>query len=144
MPYSNQLLYLQDLLKAGGVSMYLIALCSLAGLFIILERLFYYYRARVNVSDLLRGLYNVLKQNNVVEAISICDDTPGPVARVLRAALLHCNDGETALRRAVQEAGLAEVPRLEKRLKAFYPLCLAYLGRLSSQTKSSALSAFLL
>ncbi len=117
MPYSSQLLYIQNLLRAGGLVMYIIAACSLIGLFIILERLFFYYRSRVNVTDLLRGLYNVLRQNNVVEAISICDDTPGPVARVLRAALLRCNDGEAALRRAVREASLAEVPRLEKRLK---------------------------
>ncbi len=109
--------YLEVLLHAGGIVMFFIVLCSVVALFIIVERLLQFHRARINVPEFLHGLMNVLKRNNVVEAIAICDETPGPVAHVLRAAILRCDQDEASLREAVEEAGLAEVPRLEKNMK---------------------------
>jgi biopolymer transport protein ExbB len=58
----------------------------------------------------------VLKRNNVVEALSICEATPGPVARLVRTAILSREHGRERVREALEEAGLAEVPRLEERL----------------------------
>jgi len=58
----------------------------------------------------------VLKRDNVVEAISICDATPGPVARIVKTAILNRDKGRERVREAVEEAGLTEVPRLEERL----------------------------
>ena len=109
--------YVQHLLNAGGAVMVLILICSIIGLFIIIERLLHLHRAQINVPEFLHGLTNVLKRNNVVEALAICDETPGPVAHVLRAAILRCDQDEASLRHAVEEASLSEVPRLEKNLK---------------------------
>lgn len=99
------------------VVLVLIFMCSLVGLFIIIERLLHLHRARINVPEFLRGLTNILKRGRVEEAVAICDETPGPVAHVLRAAILRCDQDEPALRQAVQEVSLAEVPRLEKNVK---------------------------
>ena len=52
----------------------------------------------------------------MVEAISICDATPGPVARLVKAAILNRELGRERVREAVEEAGLIEVPRLEEKL----------------------------
>ncbi len=49
--------------------------------------------------------------------MAICDDTPGPVARILRAAVLNCDKDEHEIKQATQEARLEEVPRLERHLK---------------------------
>lgn len=111
---------IQDLLNAagpGGTIILFIMICSVLALFIVIERLLHLHRAQINVPEFLRGLTNVLKRNNVVEAIAICDETPGPVAHVLRAAILRCDQDESSLRHAVEEASLSEVPRLEKNLK---------------------------
>jgi biopolymer transport protein ExbB len=51
-----------------------------------------------------------------VEAISICDATPGPVARLVKVAILNRDYGRERVREALEEAGLAEVPRLEEKL----------------------------
>lgn len=110
-------MFIQELIEASPVVMPLILACSILSLFIIAERLLHFHRARIDVPEFLRGLKNVLKRNNVVEAIAICEETPGPVAHVLRAAVLQCGKDEAALRQAVAEASLAEVPRLEKNLK---------------------------
>jgi biopolymer transport protein ExbB len=58
----------------------------------------------------------VLKRDNVVEAISICDATPGPVARLVKTAILNRDKGRERIREAVEETGLTEVPQLEERL----------------------------
>jgi biopolymer transport protein ExbB len=58
----------------------------------------------------------VLKRDNVVEALSICDATPGPVARLVKTAILNRAHGRERVREALEEAGLSEVPRLEEKL----------------------------
>jgi len=108
---------LAELLKNGNPVIWLILLASITAVFIILERLLYYHRAQIDVAEFLHGIFNVLKRNNVVEAVAICDETPGPVAHVLRAAILRCDEDESGLRAAIEEVSLIEVPRLEKRLK---------------------------
>jgi len=110
--------YFLEIMNTGGVVMWLIFLCSLGAAVIILERLLSYHRAQIDVPEFLAGLFNVLRRNNVIEAVSICDDTPGPVAHVMRAMILRADREESALRHALEEASLAEIPRLEKRLKA--------------------------
>jgi biopolymer transport protein ExbB len=51
-----------------------------------------------------------------VEALTVCEETPGPVAAVVKAALLKAGSDEVSLRYAVQEAALIELPVLERRL----------------------------
>ncbi|HTL72771.1 MAG TPA: MotA/TolQ/ExbB proton channel family protein, partial [bacterium] len=58
----------------------------------------------------------VIKRGNVVEAIAICDATAGPVARLVKAAILNRELGRERVREAVEETGLVEVPQLEERL----------------------------
>jgi biopolymer transport protein ExbB len=48
--------------------------------------------------------------------VSICDATPGPVARMVKVAILNREGGREGMREALEEAGLVEVPRLEEKL----------------------------
>jgi len=111
------MLYLQNILNQGGEIMYLIFACGVIALFIVLGRLFHLHRAQIDVHEFISGLYNVLRQQSAVEAVHICDETPGPVAHVVRAAILHADRDEAAIRQAVEEAALIEVPRLERFMK---------------------------
>lgn len=66
--------------------------------------------------EFLNGVRNVLRRENLVEAISICDATPGPVARLVKVAILNREKGREGVREALEEAGLIEVPPLEEKL----------------------------
>lgn len=114
--------FLQTLMENGGPVMWLIAACSMAAVFIVLERMLSYHRSQIDVPEFLQGLFNVLRKDNVTEAVALCDDTPGPVARVLRAMILRADRDEAALRHAVEESCLSELPKLERRLKALATL----------------------
>lgn len=83
---------------------------------VIVDRYLVYHRDRINVTGFLAGVRNVLKRDNVVEALSICDATPGPVARLVKAAILARDGGRERVEEAIDEVGLVEVPRLEARL----------------------------
>jgi biopolymer transport protein ExbB len=53
-----------------------------------------------------------------VEALTVCEETPGPVAAVVKAALLHADDDPDKMRFYVQEAAIVELPALERRVNA--------------------------
>jgi biopolymer transport protein ExbB len=107
---------LPELLKHGGPMMYLLVVVSAVAVSVFIERLLHYHRAQINSAEFLAGVRNVLKRENVVEAISICDATPGPVARLVKIAVLNREAGREGVREALEEAGLLEVPRLEEKL----------------------------
>lgn len=104
------------LLSNGGPVMWLLVLASAAAVAVFLERVLHFHRAQINSAEFLNGVRTVLKRENVVEAVSICDATPGPVSHLVKTAILNRDQGRERLREALEEAGLAEVPRLEQRL----------------------------
>ncbi len=89
---------------------------SATAVVVFIERVLHYHRAQINSMEFLNGVRNVLKRDNVVEALSICDATPGPVARLVRTAILNRERGRDGVREALEEAGLVEVPPLEDKL----------------------------
>jgi biopolymer transport protein ExbB len=103
-------------LADGGPMIWLILITGAVGLAVFFERVLHCHRAQINSAEFLNGVRNVLKRDNVVEAISICDATPGPVARLVKTAILNRDKDRERLRETVEEAGLVEVPLLEERL----------------------------
>lgn len=103
-------------LTNGGPVLWLILVASAVALAVFIERLLHLHRAQINSAEFLNGVRNVLKRDNVVEAISICDATPGPVARLVKIAILNRDRGRDRVREVLAEAGLVEVPRLEDKL----------------------------
>ncbi len=96
--------------------LWLILLCSAVSVAVFIERVLHCHRSQINSTEFLNGVRTVLKRNNVVEALSICDATHGPVARLVKTAILNRDHGRERVREALEEAGLAEVPQLERRL----------------------------
>ncbi len=107
---------LPTLLANGGPMFWVIVFTGAVGMVVFTERFLHYHRAQINSTEFLNGVRTVLKRDNVVEAISICDATPGPVARLVKTAILSRDHGRDRVREALEEAGLAEVPQLEHKL----------------------------
>ena len=107
---------LRILLENGGLMAWLLLGLSAVVIVVFIERLLHYHRAQINSGEFLNGVRNVLKRDNVVEALSICDATPGPVARLVKTAILNRDRGRDGVRDALEESGLLEVPRLEDKL----------------------------
>ena len=89
---------------------------ALLGLMLFIERSLYLHRGQIRAKAFVDGIKNTLAKRRLVEALTLCEETPGPVAAVVKAALLHANDSADQMRFHVQEAGIVELPALERRL----------------------------
>src|SRR6266403_3353657 len=107
---------LPSLLVKGGPMLWLLLLTSAVAVAVFIERVLHCHRAQINSAEFLNGIRTVLKRDNVVEALSICDATPGPVARLVKTAILNRDHGRERVRESLEEAGLAGGPRLEEKL----------------------------
>src|SRR5450759_3022535 len=105
-----------NLLANGGTMLWVILFAGAVAIVVFIERFLHCHRAQINSTEFLNGVRNVLRRNNVVEAIAICDATHGPVARLVKTAILNRDNGRERIREAIEEAGLVEGPRLEEKL----------------------------
>jgi biopolymer transport protein ExbB len=105
-----------ELMVKGGWIMWPMLVCSMAAAILFLERVFHLHRAQIKQDDFLNGIYTIVNRGNTAEAVSICDQTPGPVAHIVRTGLLHADEPRDALKQTITKAGLGEIPRLEKNL----------------------------
>ena len=96
--------------------MWLLLLVSVITVGVFVERLTYLRRATISVEDFLRGLSTLIRRGSLSEAQTECKSTPGPVARVVHAAILRHDLPRSDLKEIVQEAGQMEVPRMESYL----------------------------
>ena len=109
-------------INSGGAVMWLILAGGFIALTVFLERFFHLHRAQIKIDDFLNGITTNLMHGNDLEAISICDQTPGPAAHLVRTALLHRSDSKDELVKAVQQAGIREIPRLERHMNLLITL----------------------
>lgn len=105
-----------ELIQKGGPVMYPIILCSVLALAIIIERLYYLYKARIDTKDFMNNIEITIKRNRIADAIKICDKTPGPISRIVKAGILKHDRIRQEIRESIEDAGHQEVPRLEKHL----------------------------
>ena len=100
----------------GGPMMWVLLAMGLAGTLIFIERLLYLHRGQIRSTAFVGGIKNILAKRRLMEALTVCEETPGPVAAVVKSALLHADCAAQAMRLSVQEAALIEIPVLERRL----------------------------
>ncbi|MBU1887583.1 MAG: MotA/TolQ/ExbB proton channel family protein [Candidatus Omnitrophica bacterium] len=105
-----------ELIQKGGPVMYPIVLCSVLALAIVIERFYHLYKARIDTKDFMNNIEITVKRNRIAEAIKICDKTPGPVSRIVKAGILKHDRVRQEIRESIEDAGHQEVPRLEKHL----------------------------
>ncbi len=106
------------LVEQGGPLVWVLLGLAFVGSVCVVERLFFFHRARINVGNLLVGLSHHIRRRAFAEALHEAARAPGPVGRVAHAALLRYYLNRRDLRDVVQEAGQLEVPRIEKNIRA--------------------------
>src|SRR5882672_6872677 len=104
------------LLAKGGPMMWVLLALGVLVVMLFIERLLYLHRGQIRAKAFIDGIKNTLAKRRLVEALTLCEETPGPVAAVVKAALLHADDPADAMRFHVQEAAVVELPALERRL----------------------------
>jgi len=104
------------MIKEGGVLMIPIILCSMIALAVSIERVWHLYRARIDTNKFMDAITGSIKRNKIIQALELCDQTPGPIAHIVKAGVLKHDRGKSEIKEAIEDAGLHEVARLEKNL----------------------------
>ncbi len=105
---------IQEFKDGGGIMWFLLA-CAVLGLALVFERLFtIFVRMRVNVRKFTTQLMETIDKQGIQAGIELCDKTPSPAAKVLRAALAKSGEGKTAMEDAIVLSGNSELAFLDR------------------------------
>lgn len=130
-----------DMIQKGGPVMYLIMILSVIALAIVIERIYSFNRARIDSQKFMDKIMGSLKRNKVIEAIEMCNQTPGPIAHIIKAGILKHDRSKPEIKESVDEAASLEVPRLERHLPILATIAhiaplLGLLGTVSGMIKA--------
>jgi biopolymer transport protein ExbB len=108
---------LMTLMHQGGWVMWVLLAMSVVAAAVTLERTWVLYRHRTEVAPFLGQLRQaVLNGGSVAAGIRLCEATRGPLAAVVKAALLRFDEGREEMERGMEAAARYELRRLERRL----------------------------
>ncbi|OGW74922.1 MAG: hypothetical protein A2Z72_00105 [Omnitrophica bacterium RBG_13_46_9] len=105
-----------EFIVKGGPIMGLIILCSIMAFAVFLERVWHLRSARIDTKKFMQEISNKLKANRVMEAMDMCNITKGPIARILKSGIMRYDRPRQDIKEAIEDAGVHEVPLLEKNL----------------------------
>lgn len=105
-----------DMIQKGGPMMYLIILSSVLAFGVVIERIYNLNKARIDANKFMDEILNILKRNKIIEAIEMCNKTPGPIAHIVKAGILKHDRSRPEIKESVEEAAQLEIPRLEKHI----------------------------
>jgi len=108
----------------GGFFMYPIAAMFVLGVAIIAERLHKILRVyNVDAAGLMQQVQRLVLENNVDEAVKVCNSRPmASVCRVFKAALVNADRPHDEIQDHVEVATLAVVPELQRRMPYLFTI----------------------
>lgn len=95
----------------------IIALCSILGFSVLIERLIFLRKSDSDTNRLLLLLRKNIEEGNILEAIKNCELAGGSIARVLTAGLRKHNRTQEQIESALELAGMIEISALERNAK---------------------------
>ncbi len=105
-----------EFMQKGGPIMWPILLCSVIAFAIVIERLIRLRQEQIDTKSFMGQISKSIKRNKIMEALDLCDRTGGPIAAILKAGILKHDRVRSEIREAIEDAGIHELPRLERNL----------------------------
>lgn len=104
-----------ELLKSGEPFLFANIFVSLIALAITIQRVHaLWVKFGRSVEDLLKDVFTQVEAGSFARALQLTNATDHPINSVFKAALLRANRSEKELRRGVEVAAIAEMPRLRR------------------------------
>ena len=100
----------------GGPVMFIILFALILGFVVILERIIAIrFKNRIDSDTFVNQIAQLLKSNQVNQAIEYCNRTNAALPNITKAGLLDMNKSEKDVQSALEIAAMVEIPKLEKR-----------------------------
>lgn len=103
-------------LVKGGVMMIPLALCSILGLAIVIEKSFALRQKKMIIPEIVSVLENIKGPDDIGLAMSICEKYEGPFANIISVALENRDLPKDEMKEALLDQGRQEVRTLERGL----------------------------
>ena len=107
---------LQSLNNIGGVFVWPLLILAITGIILFIERFLYLHKGHIHKNKFIAGVKTLVEKDRLIEALTLCEESPGPLTGLIRAALLHSDESPEKITHAIQSVSLSEVPLLERRL----------------------------
>ena len=117
---------MQEIFARGGAVMYPLLILSIISAAIIVERIWFLRRARMDTVEFMERVNAALEENKVEEAANICEEYQGPLGSIFRTALLKHKRSREEIEKAIEGSRSVEVAKMEKNL-----IVLGTIGKLS-------------
>ena len=108
-------MFLMEHFQEGGWGMWPILVLLGITVYITLDRWMVVSKSKVDVDKLMSLLKSQIVSGNIQGAISTCQSSNAPVTRIIAAGLRRAGGTEHEIAAAMEEAGLRELPQIEKR-----------------------------
>lgn len=106
---------MKEIFQEGGPIMYFILAFSIAGIFVVIERLIYFFTVeRGNTEQLKEELMELIASGNLEGAKELCASYDNSASRVLGGILENYGESRETLEEKVREVALSQIPTLEK------------------------------
>ena len=106
------------ILQKGGPILWIILGLSVVAAVIIIERLLFFRKIKVDEDKLISRLKSALEKGHFDEALSICDNNPYPITNLMKVGIDHRNHSKFIQKEVIMDAANQEIPRLERFLSA--------------------------
>ena len=105
-----------DIFLTGGPMMVPLAALAFAGSLIFVERLLYLHKGQIRAREFVSGIKTALKNRRMLEALTICDESYGPIPRIVKTALLNSEQPRDVMSQSVAVASQNEFALIERRV----------------------------
>ncbi|MFQ5751389.1 MAG: MotA/TolQ/ExbB proton channel family protein [bacterium] len=103
-------------LVKGGIMMIPLAISSIVGLAIVIEKSLSLRRTRVIIPEVVNVLDNIKGPDDIGLALSICEKHEGPFANIIRVGLVNRDQPRDEIKEFLVDQGRQEVRTLERGL----------------------------
>lgn len=104
-----------QMLKSGGLTIYILLACSIISLAIIIERYIYFRkRSRVKRADFMVKISRDLEKGNLANALDACKNTDTPFSSVVYSGLNLSGHSEILISNTMEREISIETIKLEK------------------------------
>ncbi len=105
-----------SLIVKGGWVMIPILLGSVVALTLVLERIWFFWRIRIDAESFSKKIFSLAKVGLLEEALGACESERAPLALVFRAGLERTGESSQEIERVMEREGNRQVQRLERNL----------------------------
>ncbi len=103
-----------DIITKGGPILWIIMVLSVLATAIILERLLYFKRIKVDEDKLFQRIKGAIEKQHFDEALSICDSNVSPLTGLMQVGINHREQPDYVQKEVLKDAARQEIPQLER------------------------------